>query len=88
MNAISPTGRYDPTTSDLYVCLHRARRKSPETWTDRECTRVMTSIMAAKHWSWHVVGITPAGRANAEDQTGARRRSLTSRNGGSRMIAL
>jgi hypothetical protein len=51
---------YDPTTHDIYVALFRARQKSPGTWSDAECTRVLTSVMASKRWSWHVVGITPA----------------------------
>ena len=44
----------------LYSAVHRAHKEAPEIWTIQECTRIMTSIMAAKPFSWRVVGITEA----------------------------
>ena len=44
----------------LYSAVHRAHKEAPEIWTVPECTRVLTSIMAAKAFSWRVVGITEA----------------------------
>lgn len=47
------------TLHALYVAVHRAHWDVPEVWTDHECNRVLTAIMAAKSFSWRVVGITP-----------------------------
>ena len=44
----------------LYSAVHRAHKEAPDVWTIQECTRIMTSIMAAKSFSWRVVGITEA----------------------------
>ena len=44
----------------LYLAVHRAHKEAPEIWTVQECTRILTSIMAAKPFSWRVVGITEA----------------------------
>src|SRR6516162_2393183 len=47
------------TLHNLYVAVHRAHKDVPAVWTDHECNRVLTAIMAAKRFSWCVVGITP-----------------------------
>jgi hypothetical protein len=47
------------TLHSLYVAVHRAHKDAPTLWTDHECNRVLTAIMAAKRFSWRVVGITP-----------------------------
>jgi len=44
----------------LYVAVYRAHQEAPHIWTDLACNRVLTSIMAAKPFSWRVVGITEA----------------------------
>jgi hypothetical protein len=44
----------------LYSALHQAHKQAPTFWTVQECTRVLTAIMAAKAFSWRVIGITPA----------------------------
>lgn len=44
----------------LYLAVHRAHKEAPEIWTDHESNRILTSIMAAKPFSWRVVGITKA----------------------------
>jgi hypothetical protein len=44
----------------LYQAVHRAHKESPRIFTDHECNRVLTSIMAGKAFSWRVVGITEA----------------------------
>jgi hypothetical protein len=44
----------------LYLAVHSARRTAPHVWTDHHCTRLLTSIMSAKPFSWRVVGITEA----------------------------
>src|SRR4051812_30309347 len=46
------------TYHNLYVAVHRAHKEAPEVWTVPGCTRILTSIMAAKRFSWRVVGIT------------------------------
>ncbi len=43
----------------LYAAVHRAHKTAPTVWTNQECNRVLTAIMAAKHFSWRVIGITP-----------------------------
>jgi len=47
------------TLHALYAAVHRAHKDVPTVWTDHECNRVLTAIMAAKPFSWRVVGITP-----------------------------
>lgn len=44
----------------LYSAVHWAHKTIPAIWTDHECNRVLTAIMAAKPFSWRVVGITAA----------------------------
>jgi hypothetical protein len=48
------------TTYALYWALHQVHKKAPTVWTVQECTRVLTAIMAAKSYSWRVIGITPS----------------------------
>jgi hypothetical protein len=47
------------TLHALYAAVHRAHKDLPAVWTDHECNRILTAIMAAKPFSWRVVGITP-----------------------------
>ena len=47
------------TYYQLYLKLFEAHKLAPNIWTLQECTRILTSIMAAKSFSWRVVGITP-----------------------------
>jgi hypothetical protein len=47
------------TYHGMYVKLFEAHKTAPNIWTLQECTRIMTAIMAAKSFSWRVVGITP-----------------------------
>ncbi len=42
----------------LYTALHKAHYAAPEVFTDHECNRILTAVMAAKEFSWHVIGIT------------------------------
>jgi len=44
----------------VYSAVHQAYKQAPTVWTLQECTRVLTAIMAAKAFSWRVIGITPA----------------------------
>jgi hypothetical protein len=44
----------------LYTAVHRAHKEVPAIWTDHECNRILTSVMAAKPFSWRVIGITAA----------------------------
>ena len=48
------------TTYALYRALHQVHKMAPAVWTVQECTRVLTAIMAAKSFSWRVIGIAPA----------------------------
>ena len=48
------------TVHALYSALHQAHKEVPALWTLQECSRVLTAIMAAKSFSWRVVGITHA----------------------------
>lgn len=47
------------TLHSKHVAVHRAHKEVPAVWTDHECNRVLTAVMAAKSFSWRVVGITP-----------------------------
>lgn len=47
------------TIHALYAALHQAHKHAPAMWTMQECNRVLTAIMAAKPFSWRVIGITP-----------------------------
>ena len=42
----------------LYRSVFDAHQKAPHIWTDHECNRILTAIMAAKPFSWRVIGIT------------------------------
>jgi hypothetical protein len=42
----------------LYSAVHAAHAAAPHIWTDHHCTRLLTSIMSSKPFSWRVVGIT------------------------------
>lgn len=43
----------------VYVALFNARLQCPDGVLDRDMTRLLTGLMAAKEWSWRVIGITP-----------------------------
>ncbi len=45
---------------ELYVALHRSRRRNPQIFTMGLCTTILTAMMGGRSWSWRVVGITPA----------------------------
>lgn len=47
------------TYHGMYIKLHEAHKIAPHIWTKQECTRILTAIMAAKSFSWRVIGITP-----------------------------
>jgi hypothetical protein len=42
----------------LYLAVRRAHAIDPVIWNSAHCTRVLTSIMGARQFSWRVVGIT------------------------------
>lgn len=42
----------------LYLAVHNAHSEAPHIWTNHHCTRLLTSIMSSKPFSWRVVGIT------------------------------
>lgn len=44
----------------LYCAVHAAHTEAPHIWTVSHCTRILTSIMSAKPFAWHVVGVTEA----------------------------
>jgi hypothetical protein len=44
----------------LYSAVHQAHKQAPTVWTVQECNRILTAVMAAKAFSWRVIGITPA----------------------------
>jgi hypothetical protein len=48
------------TLHALYSALHQVHKQAPALWTLQECNRVLTAIMAAKTFSWRVIGITPS----------------------------
>lgn len=48
------------TFHTLYLAVYRAHKEAPDIFTDHECNRIMTAIMAAKQFSWRVIGITEA----------------------------
>lgn len=42
----------------LYMAVYAAHANAPQIWTNHHCTRLLTSIMSSKPFSWRVVGIT------------------------------
>jgi hypothetical protein len=42
----------------LYLAVRRAHAIAPAIWNSAHCTRVLTSIMGGREFSWRVVGIT------------------------------
>jgi hypothetical protein len=48
------------TYHSLYLAVHAAHAEAPHIWTVSHCTRLLTSIMSAKPFAWHVVGVTKA----------------------------
>jgi hypothetical protein len=42
----------------LYLAVHAAHAAAPHIWTNHHCTRLLTSIMSSKPFSWRVIGIT------------------------------
>lgn len=48
------------TYHSLYLAVHAAHAEAPHIWTVSHCTRILTAIMSAKPFAWHVVGVTEA----------------------------
>lgn len=48
------------TYHSLYLAVHAAHAEAPQIWTVSHCTRILTAIMSAKPFAWHVVGVTEA----------------------------
>lgn len=48
------------TYHSLYRAVQAAHVEASHIWTVSHCTRILTSIMSAKPFAWHVVGITEA----------------------------
>jgi hypothetical protein len=48
------------TYHSLYCAVHAAHAEAPHIWTASQCTRIITPIMSAKPFAWHVVGVTEA----------------------------
>ena len=44
----------------FYMLIKKSHHELPNRFTPQECTRILTAVMAAKSFSWRVVGITPA----------------------------
>ena len=44
----------------IYLALFRAMKACRSGFTKADATRMLTGLMAARPWSWRVVGITPA----------------------------
>jgi len=44
----------------VYVAQFEAVRDFPGAFTKNDATRMLTSLMGSRPWSWRVVGITPA----------------------------
>ena len=43
----------------VYVAIFKAKQACPNGFGDNDVTRLLTSLMGGKPWSWRVVGITP-----------------------------
>lgn len=44
---------------DLYLALFTTFKKNPGVFTKADATRMLTSLMGSRPWSWRVIGITP-----------------------------
>ena len=44
----------------LYVANFEVLKEFPNSFDDNHATRMLTSLMGSRPWSWRVVGITPA----------------------------
>jgi predicted transport protein len=54
----SLTKKDKETIWNQYVALFNAKQAHPDYWSEKHFTRVLTSLMACRSFSWHVVGIT------------------------------
>jgi len=63
MKAITQDETLRKNIHNIYLALYKAFKACPETLKPHDMTRMLTSLMAAKHWSWRVIGITPAALA-------------------------
>lgn len=43
----------------LYVAQFKILKKYPNVFTNADATRMLTSLMGSRPWSWRVIGITP-----------------------------
>jgi len=48
------------THHSLYRAVHVAHAEAPHIWTVSHCTRILTPIISAKRFAWHVIGVTEA----------------------------
>ncbi len=51
----------------IYLAVLEAHRESPSTFTHQECNRILSAMMAAKSFSWKVIGITEAALKRFEE---------------------
>jgi hypothetical protein len=43
----------------VYVALFQTHQASPLVFRDNDLTRLLTSLMGSRPWSWRVIGVTP-----------------------------
>lgn len=60
MKAITQDETLRKNIHNVYLALYSAFKACPETFRPHDMTRMLTSLMAAKNWSWRVIGVTPA----------------------------
>jgi hypothetical protein len=51
----------------IYLAVADAHRENKSIFTHQECTRILTATMAAKSFSWKVIGITEAALKRFEE---------------------
>lgn len=63
MKAITQDDTLRKNIHNIYLALFAAFKACPEALEPYDMTRMLTSLMGGKYWSWRVIGITPAALA-------------------------
>lgn len=63
MHAITKDKALRKSIHNIYLAQFAAFKACPDTLEPYDMTRMLTSLMGGKYWSWHVIGITPAALA-------------------------
>jgi hypothetical protein len=59
MDSILHDGSLRQALHKLYLANFAVLREHPNAFTNADATRMLTSLMGSRPWSWRVIGITP-----------------------------